>query len=167
MNFKNIINLFELNLKSKGIDIDHYNINRSEITSKDLEVKKLSFDVKELLPGQLSCPYHYHHDIEEIFIILKGKALLRQDDKVKEVKEGDLIFFECGPKGVHQLYNNSDSKVLFLDLTTFIGIDICEYPDSNKINSNRNIFIKDTQVTYYTGENKIPSFWHDKYNKKE
>jgi len=156
-------------MKSRGINIDHYNVNTSEITSENMDIEKIFFDVKELLPGQLSCPYHYHHGNEEVFLILEGNALLRQGNKIKDVHKGDLIYFKTGPDGAHQLHNNSDSRVLYLDLTTYTGTipDICEYPDSNKINyGNGNIYIKDKKITYFNGEENIPDFWKNKKDNK-
>ena len=76
MDFKNVKNLYELKMKSNEKNLEYYNINSSEITSKDLGVKKLFFDIKELLPGQLSCPYHYHHDNEASYndYVAMGKS---------------------------------------------------------------------------------------------
>ena len=60
MKFKNILNLYEVEMQSKNKRISHYNISSSIINSNDLGSKKLFFDVKELKPGQLSYPYHIH-----------------------------------------------------------------------------------------------------------
>ncbi len=51
-----------------------------------------------------------------------------------EVKEGDIVFFEIGPEGAHQLYNHTGEPCRYLDIRTEAGLDICEYPDSDKIN---------------------------------
>ena len=60
--------------------------------------------------------------------------MLRTPDGFAEVNKNDVIFFEKGPSGAHQLYNHSDSAQVYLDIRTTVGVDICEYPDSNKIN---------------------------------
>ena len=162
MNFKNIINLHKLKYRSKGKRVPCYNINSSIITSHDLGAKKLFFDVKELLPGQLSYPYHFHSNNEEIFIIIDGEVTLRQNDKCKILKKGDLVFFPNSKQGAHQLFNHTNSTVRYLDLTTNYGTDICKYPDSNKINAgNGDIYRIDTRVDYFDGEEKMPEFWVD------
>lgn len=163
MEFKNIINLFNLEFYSKNKKIPHYNINHSKITSRNLGAEKMFFDVKELLPGQLSCPYHYHSHHEEVFIIIEGQATLRQNNECKIMKKGDLVFFPNSEKGVHQLYNHTDSPVKYLDLTTSMGTDICKYPDSDKINAGKGeIYKMETKVDYYHGEKEIPEFWKQK-----
>jgi len=160
MKKNNIINLYELAFKSKNRKIKHYNMNSSELTSGDLGAIKLFFDIKELLPGQLSYPYHFHSDNEEVFIIIEGEATLRQNNKKRIVKKGDLIFFPNTVEGAHQLYNHSGQSVKYLDLSTNLGIDICQYPDSGKINAgSANIFKMADRVDYFTGEEQIPDFW--------
>lgn len=160
MNFTNLINLFELEFQSDEESVLHYNTNTSKITSKDLGAKKLFFDVKELLPGQLSCPYHYHSDKEEVFIIIDGEVTLRQNDKCKILKKWDLIFFSNSEEGAHQLFNHTNTTVKYLDLTTRFGTDICKYPDSKKINArNGEIYRMKDKVDYFDGEEEIPEFW--------
>lgn len=160
MDFTNLINLYELEFQSDEERVSHYNINSSKITSKDLGAKKLFFDIKELLPGQLSCPYHYHSDKEEVFIIIDGEVTLRQNDKCKILKKGDLIFFNNSEEGAHQLFNHTNTTVKYLDLTTRFGTDICKYPDSKKINAgNGEIYRMKDKVDYFDGEEEIPDFW--------
>ncbi len=160
MGSKNIFNLFDLKFKSKNRKLNHYNMNSSMLTSGDLGSKKLFFDVKELLPGQLSYPYHYHSDNEEVFIIIEGEATLRQNNKKRIVKKGDLIFFPNTADGAHQLFNHSVQPVKYLDLSTNSGTDICRYPDSGKINAGSgNIFNISDKVDYFYGEEDMPDFW--------
>ncbi|MDP5276577.1 cupin domain-containing protein [Chengkuizengella axinellae] len=160
MNFTNLINLHELEFQSEGTEYSHYNSNSSKITSKDLGAKKLFFDVKELLPRQLSCPYHYHSDQEEVFIIIDGEVTVRQNNECKILKKGDLIFFPNSEEGAHQLFNHTDNPVRYLDLTTRFGTDVCKYPDSNKINAGNGQIYKITdKVDYFEGEDEVPEFW--------
>ena len=77
------------------------------------------------------------------------------------VKSGDIIFFEAGESGAHQLYNHTDEPCVFLDVRTYIGHDICEYPDSNKIIivPNGETFKRDEQHDYFEGEEHIDKIW--------
>jgi hypothetical protein len=42
-------------------------------------------------------------------------------------------------------------------------MDVCEYPDSGKINvsPNNEVFVKDSQVDYFYGEENVSSKWLD------
>lgn len=79
-----------------------------------------------------------------------------------------MIFFESGETGAHQLYNHTDSPCIFLDIRTYIGHDICEYPDSNKIIivPNGETFKRDEQHNYFDGEENIQDIWNEISNTK-
>ena len=123
--------------------------------------QNLNFDLRQLNPGQYSAPYHFHRYAEELFMIISGSATLRTPDGFEIVNSGDLIFFEMGEAGAHQLYNHTSENCVFLDIITFIGFDVCEYPDSNKllIAPAYEIFDKDSQVSYFRGEENIDQKW--------
>ena len=40
------------------------------------------------------------------------------------MNKNNVIFFEKGPTGVHQLHNHVDSAGVYLDLRTAVGIDV-------------------------------------------
>jgi len=94
-------------------------------------------------------------------VILSGEATLRSPEGFQKVSEGDVVFFEEGAKGAHQLYNHSDSPCIYLDVRTMIGIDVCDYPDSGKVNilPYRNIFENSSSVDYYKGEENAAEKW--------
>ncbi|PXV61884.1 Cupin domain-containing protein [Dysgonomonas alginatilytica] len=123
--------------------------------------KNLNFDLRQLNPGQYSAPYHFHRFAEELFMIISGSATLRSPKGLEVVNGGDLIFFEMGETGAHQLYNHTSEVCTYLDIRTFIGHDICEYPDSNKlfIAPTYEIFNKDSKVNYFEGEENIRDKW--------
>ncbi|MFV0483363.1 MAG: cupin domain-containing protein, partial [Bacteroidales bacterium] len=100
---------------------------------KGINPENLNFDFRQLNPGQYSAVYHFHRFAEELFLIISGSATLRTPKGLEEVKGGDLIFFEKGESGAHQLYNHTQEPCTYLDIRTFIGHDIAEYPDSDKI----------------------------------
>ena len=86
---------------------------------------------------------------------------MRTLEGVEIVKSGDIIFFEAGETGAHQLYNHTDEPCVFLDIRTYIGHDVCEYPDSNKIIivPNGETFKRDEQRGYFEGEEQIDKIW--------
>lgn len=121
----------------------------------------IQFDIRSLDPDKFSFPYHFHRAAEELFVILSGEATLRCPEGFKKVSEGDVLFFEEGPTGAHQLYNHNDVPCVYLDVRTTTGIDVCEYPDSGKINilPYKRIFENSSSVDYYKGEENVAAMW--------
>ncbi|MFZ4859657.1 MAG: hypothetical protein ACOYL3_25065 [Desulfuromonadaceae bacterium] len=97
----------------------------------------------------------------ELFIILEREATLRSPEGFKPISKGDLLFFEEGPSGAHQLYNHGDKPLVYIDLRTKANIDVCEYPGSGKISilPAMNIFLKGSKVPCYTGEEEVREHW--------
>ena len=142
--------------------IDNFRIftDISRIT-KGIKPQYLNFDVRQLNPGQYCAAYHYHRYAEELFVMMSGSATLRTPKGLEVVGSGDLIFFEAGETGAHQLYNHTDEPCVYLDIRTFIGYDVCEYPDSNKVFlvPSYEIFDKASQVNYFSGEENVKEKW--------
>ena len=128
---------------------------------KGIRPQNLDFDLRRLDPGQSSAPYHFHRYAEELFMIVSGSATLRSSGGVDVVASGDLIFFGMGSQGAHQLYNHTDEACVYLDVRSFIGYDVCEYPDSNKILlvPSFEIFARDAQPEYFAGEEPPRQGW--------
>jgi uncharacterized cupin superfamily protein len=102
-------------------------------------------------------------------MIISGSATLRTPAGLETVGSGDLIFFETGESGAHQLFNHPEELCVYLDIMTFTGFDVCEYPDSNKINfmPMDEIFGRDSQVNYFDGETQILDKWKQLKNREE
>jgi len=135
---------------------------------KGLSPENLNFDLRQLNPDQYSAPYHFHRFAEELFMIVTGSATLRTPNGLEIVNSGDLIFFEKGEKGAHQLYNHTSEVCVYLDIRTYLGYDVAEYPDSNKIllAPSMEIFAKDSQVSYFDGEENIKDKWEQIENRE-
>jgi uncharacterized cupin superfamily protein len=131
--------------------------------------KHFRFDIRSLDPDKFSFPYHFHRAAEELFVILSGEATLRSPQGFQKVYEGDVVFFEEGAEGAHQLYNHNDSPCIYLDLCTTIGIDVCEYPDSGKVNilPYKDIFESSSSVDYYKGEENVSAKWPKELLRKQ
>lgn len=160
----------EREFKENPNKIDNFRVF-SDISriKKGINPQNLNFDLRQLNPGQYCAAYHFHRYAEELFMIISGSATLRTPKGLEIVNSGDLIFFEKGETGAHQLYNHTEAPCIYLDIRTFIGYDICEYPDSNKIFlvPSYEIFNKDTQVNYFDGEENIQEKWKQLKNKEE
>jgi uncharacterized cupin superfamily protein len=94
--------------------------------------RKLGASIDTVAPGKLSCPYHFHHAQEEMFIILEGNGSLRVAGEMLPLREGDVIFIPPGPEYPHQIINTSEAPLKYLSISTREFPEICEYPDSNK-----------------------------------
>lgn len=136
---------------------------------KGITPQNLNFDLRQLDPGQYCAAYHFHRYAEELFMIVSGSATLRTPDGLQVVNSGDMVFFEMGEAGAHQLYNHTEEPCIYLDVRTFVGYDVCEYPDSNKIllAPTFEIFDKDIQLKYFDGEEKVNEKWEQIRNGKK
>lgn len=152
---------YQQKLKGKGAFGVLTDISRFH---KGLQPENLNFDFQQLAPGHYSSPYHFHRYAEELFLIVSGCATLRTPEGFAVVESGDLLFFEKGEAGAHQLYNHSQEVCTFLDIRVFLGFDVCEYPDSDKIFlvPSAEIYGKDSQLDYFDGEDKIAEKWDSK-----
>lgn len=128
---------------------------------KGVEPQYLNFDVRRLDPGQYNAPYHFHRYAEELFMILSGSATLRIPSGLETVAEGDILFFEAGESGAHQLRNHTDEPCTYLDMRSYIGHDVCEYPDSDKIIlvPGGETFHRSEQHPYFDGETDTDKIW--------
>jgi uncharacterized cupin superfamily protein len=142
--------------------IDNYRIftDVSRI-KKGINPQNLNFDLRQLNPDQYSAPYHFHRYAEELFMIISGASTLRTPNGLEIVNSGDLVFFEMGESGAHQLYNHTTETCVYLDIRTYLGYDVAEYPDSEKIllAPSFEIFRKDSQAKYFDGEENIKEKW--------
>lgn len=93
---------------------------------------KLGATIDIVPPGQQSCPYHFHHAQEEMFVVLEGSGTLRVAGQRLPIRAGDVIFIPPGPAYPHQILNTSDAPLKYLGISTRESPEICEYPDSGK-----------------------------------
>lgn len=95
--------------------------------------QKLGASIDIVAPGMRSCPYHFHHAQEEMFVVLEGCGTLRVAGELLPLRSGDVIFIPPGAAYPHQIINSSDAPLKYLSISTREQPEIVEYPDSNKI----------------------------------
>lgn len=71
------------------------------------------------LPVGSSFKPHYHQDMEEVFIILKGKAKIKVDKEEELMEKGDVVVIPM--KKVHQMENAGKEEVEYLVLGVSLG----------------------------------------------
>ena len=74
------------------------------------------FDVSE---GEAP-PHHVHTNEDEVFMLIKGTALVWADEQESELTEGGIVFL---PKGVPHSYRITSKKADLLVITTPAGIE--------------------------------------------
>lgn len=136
--------------------------SRRATISDLIGAKKLGYNLTVLPPGKVLCPFHSHHAEEEMFFILEGVGELRFGDKRFPIRAGDVIACPCGGAEVaHQIRNTGDVDLRYLAVSTVSEIEVCEYPDSQKISAVvgprgdrgvRKMFRSEAEVDYYDRE---------------
>ena len=67
-------------------------------------VSKELAGIEDMLAGIMrykkgaSSPYHYHENCEHFYFIIEGVGTVETPDGVREVRSGDMIFFEAEDK---------------------------------------------------------------------
>ena len=157
---KHLVNLLNTNqLHFEKYEHGKYSSSSAEISNL-WKTQKLGFHLEILEPKTFSCPYHFHLHEEELFIVFKGSAMVRQDDEFFEINEGDLIIFKSGV--AHQFYNHTENPFLFFALSNKEASEICEYPDSNKKweRSSKKLFQNGIELeNYWKDEENPDQYW--------
>ena len=84
-------------------------------------------------PGKRAFPFHVHHVLHELFIILEGTGEYRFGDKNYPIKAGDVCAAPPGgPEFAHQIINTGTGDLKYLGLSTESATELVEYPDSDK-----------------------------------
>lgn len=107
---------------------------RYGVVGERIGAKMLGYNLTICPPGKKACPFHSHHNNEEMFLILEGEGVLRFGDKEYPVRAHDVI--ACPPGGrevAHQIVNTGTTDLKYLAVSTMEAVDVCEYPDSQKI----------------------------------
>lgn len=138
-----------------------YTSSRARI-SPQIGARDLGYNLTILPPGKAQCPFHCHHGEEEMFFILDGEGELRFGDQRYPIRRHDVI--ACppgGPEVAHQIINTGATALRYLAISTVAEVEICEYPDSQKIlaaagkpgtRALRKLFRAENTVDYYDRE---------------
>lgn len=129
--------------------------------SKEAGAEHLVFDLRQLPPGSFSFPYHYHRNAEELMFVVSGSLTMRSPDGFTVVNKGEIVFCEKGEAGGHQFYNHTDEPCSYLDIKTFLDMDVVVYPDSGKIMISKynEVFMKEARADYFDGEERVGEKW--------
>lgn len=125
------------------------------------KAQHLGFHLEILNPKCFSSHYHYHENEEELVLVLKGGAILRENNHFRKIGPMDLIFFPTGPEFVHQIYNHSEEPFHYFVLSNKAQNDICHYPDSNKklVRNQKLVTQNGVEVDYWKDEEDPAVHW--------
>ena len=97
-----------------------------------------------------------------MFLILDGEGELRFGAERYRIRKHDVIACPAGgPQVAHQIINTGTSDLRYLALSNLETVEVCEYPDSNKVGvfagspddtRLRKLFRAETDVEYYDRE---------------
>jgi uncharacterized cupin superfamily protein len=129
----------------------------------ELGTELIGASLFEVPPGEAAYPYHYHYADEEMLIVLSGRPTLRTPEGERKLEEGEVVRFELGKQGAHQVFNRSEEVVTFLAVSSHGRPDVVVYPDSDKIGVGerlprggglRAFFRRGDRVGYFDGEQR-------------
>jgi uncharacterized cupin superfamily protein len=96
--------------------------------------KELGCMLTVVEPGKRAWPFHAHHSVEEMFIVLQGTGEYRLGDKRYPIKAGDVMSAPAGgPESAHQIINTGAGQLSYLAISTMNQPDVIEHPDSGKV----------------------------------
>jgi uncharacterized cupin superfamily protein len=105
-------------------------------------------------PGKKAFPFHRHHVMDELFYIVSGQGEYRYGDETFPVRAGDLVGAPAGTKA-HQLINAGADDLRYLGISTMGGVDLVDYPDSDKIAVAAGIKNADFKTATYAGVGRL------------
>ena len=143
----------------------YYTSQRAQF-SAGIGARKLGYNLTVLPPGKAQCPLHSHRNEEEMFFILEGEGELRFGDQRYAIRKHDVIACPTGgPEVAHQIVNTGSTAMRYLSLSNNEALEVCEYPDSNKVAvfasepgtpRLRKLFLSEAEVEYYERESTVP-----------
>lgn len=137
---KPVINLDEIAIEERpamfqptGAAAERFGSRSGQVGTR-IGAQKLGYNITVVAPGKRAFPLHNHHVNEEMFFILSGSGELRVGSEVWSIRAGDFIASPPGgPELAHQIINTGSEEMRYLAVSTLLGPDVVEYPDSGKI----------------------------------
>jgi uncharacterized cupin superfamily protein len=81
-------------------------------------LSQFGVNLTTLAPGAASALRHWHRNEDEFVYMLRGAAVLVEDDGETVLGPGDAACFPAGAANGHQLVNRSDEEAVFLEVGT-------------------------------------------------
>lgn len=91
------------------------------VKKDDIREGRLQMVNWSLLPAGKSFQPHYHEDMDEIFVIIKGSALITSGGETALVGMGDSVVIPAGE--IHEMKNNTTDDVYYIAMGVASGIN--------------------------------------------
>ncbi len=127
-----VLNINDAELQDFGSKGGKFKARFGEI-AVPLGLSRIGCMLHEVEPGKTAFPYHNHHNLDEMFIILEGTGEYRFGDKKYPIRKGDCLAAPAGgPDVAHQILNTGDETLKYLGISDVTDPSVVEYPDSGK-----------------------------------
>jgi uncharacterized cupin superfamily protein len=83
----------------------------------------------ELAPGSDDQRLHMHFGAEEMFFVLSGRPLFRNQQGEEELAPGDFVFCPEGRAGLHMFSNATEEPAQLLAISAGSFPDVVAYPE--------------------------------------
>jgi len=83
----------------------------------------------ELAPGTPEGTVHMHFGAEEMFFVLAGRPVLRNQQRRETLSPGDFVFCPEGRAGLHTFGNPTDEAAQILAISAGGFPDVVAYPE--------------------------------------
>ncbi len=83
----------------------------------------------ELAPGAPETNMHMHFGAEEMFFVLRGRPLFRNQHGEEALAAGDVVFCPEGRAGLHTFSNPGEESVQLLAISAGSFPDVVAYPE--------------------------------------
>jgi uncharacterized cupin superfamily protein len=90
---------------------------------------RLGATLYELAPGAPEPRLHMHFGAEEMFFVLSGRPVFRNQHGVEQLSPGDFVFCPEGRAGLHTFSNPTDEPARLLAISGGGFPDVVAYPE--------------------------------------
>lgn len=126
---KPVINLADVTLAERGHG-NRFGVRWGRL-GPALGLSGLGCALHVVAPGKRAFPFHAHHVADELFVVLSGEGEYRYGDQRLAIRAGDVLGAPAG-KTAHQIINTGGEDLRYLGISNNAGVDVVEYPDSQK-----------------------------------
>ncbi len=159
MKVVNLKDIEELGWKSPKGKYHSFGQQVSEALGRDpnsLDLAKrhpFDLEIARIPAGVSMCPLHSHSAQWELYLVISGRGIVRDDTGKQEVTAGDAFIFQPGE--AHQISNPGDEDFKYYVIADNPIGDSCYYPDSKKWSVSGDegrMIVKGQKTDYFDGE---------------
>lgn len=96
----------------------------------EIGAKQVDLHLNTIYAGSAPGPYHLHNEVENVYYVLEGDAVIRIDGVDHPVTPGSVVFI---PPGIpHSATNVGTTDVRLLEIYAPVNVDFVEVADDNQ-----------------------------------